>query len=89
MISVVLEDPLCPRADPISHNNLHASLPVDRVILLLEFKENFVEDLLPHFRQLLKQLGFKVDGPHSQTLPESMKNIVEFHRRLYPPIDCS
>ena len=50
------------RDDSIPHNNLHTPLPIKCVIGLTEVKEDFVEDLTPHFCQMLKQLGFEGGG---------------------------
>ena len=42
VIPVVSEDPLRPRADPIPHDNIRASLPVKYVILILKVREDFI-----------------------------------------------
>ena len=79
----MLEDPIHRRAEPISHENLHASLPVECVIFLTEVKEEFIEDLLSDFYHLPKQLGFEGVGPCSLTRPEATKDIVGLYCRPY------
>ena len=84
MIVVVPEDPLHPQAYPISHENIHAPIPIKCIIYLLEVEEDFVEELLPHFHNMPNQLGLEGGGPCSPTVPEAMKDIVRLYRRPYP-----
>ena len=77
MVPVITEYPLCPRAEYIPHNNFHTPLPITYIVGLPEVKEDFIEDLLLHCRQLLKQLGSIGGFPCSPNRPEAMDDIME------------
>ena len=76
MIPVVLEDPLCPRAYLIYHENPHTQLPTKCIICLPEVKEYFIEYLLPNFYQLLENIGFEGGGYYPPDLLEPMENVM-------------
>ena len=52
----------------------------------MEVKEDFVEDLLPYFRQLMGQLVFEGSDPRPSTCPKTMHHVMELYRRPDPPI---
>ena len=81
-----MEDPLRPRSDPISHDNLHAPLPVECVICLLELEEYYIEDLLPHCRHIIENLGFEGGIPCSPTHLKAMYHVMELYHFSDPPI---
>ena len=74
MVSVTAEDTLHLQANSIPRTNLHKLLPIECFVGLQEGEEDFVEDLLRHFRQLMKKLGFEGGGPCSPTLLEAMED---------------
>ena len=46
-------------------DDLYASLSAEGVVWINQVQEYLVEDLLPHFFQLMKHLGIKGRGPHN------------------------
>ena len=87
MVPVIAEAPLLLQADPTPHENLHTRIPTECVVGLIEAEEEFVEDLIPHFCQLPKKLGFEGYVPSSSTRPEVMEDIVKLYCCPDPPFD--
>ena len=58
-------------------------------MVLVQFKEDGMEDILPHGNDLLKQLCLDGVGPCSSTRSESMQSVFELDGKKLPEIDDS
>ena len=76
---VCLEDLERPGADPICHDNLEASVPIQGVIRILEVQEYLKEDHLTHVSKLLQKIGLDGGGLCPMAFPKPVHHIMEWN----------
>ena len=74
--SVGIQQPPGVRDNAAALQDLQAPGPVQSVVHFIQVQEDHVEDLLPHGRKLLKQLGLEGGGFRAATFPEAMEGVV-------------
>ena len=84
MLPVVVENPRHLRSGTIFNKNIHASLAAEGVVRFTNFKEDLLEDLLPHIHHMLENTGFKGGGTHRLALTKSTEDVVEEDCRTNP-----
>ena len=75
--TVCAKDAAGPRFHTVPLQYLQASVPVQVIIRIVQAHKDRVQDLLPHGRKLLKQLGLNKSSTYVWTRPETMEYVVE------------
>ena len=73
---VGLQQPPCAGANAAALQYHQAPGPVQSVVRFSQVQEDHAENLLPHVRKLLKQLGLEGGSTRAATCPETMEGVV-------------